>query len=638
MTDRSLSLISSILDAFIQDSEGQRLTNGQKYAVKAQIKNGFSKRFIPNEDEDAQGRSDAAWALFMKMNGWAGEVNHDFDQRINADESVLTCLNYAREALGFLNDNPPDLIQICKGLNPGPGSVADSFGNQIDTSWFGKLYENTRTASNSGVQKMVTSILSSHGLWASAEQHRVLVCELENEPPAVVGQDSIYFTVRKNAQIDRGCCKEPTDNMLLQKGTGDYLVRLLKDHLLLDITTQDNVNQRLAYYGSLGATAGGRVFCTIDGTSCSDTIVPNLVKYLLGPKWFSWLSSIRSPYVSYAVTPGDEPERIKLNMMSTMGNGFTFPLQTMIFSAIVLGVLRFYDYTEHDYGLVSKTGSTKTWGVFGDDIIVDEDVYDMVVSVLTACGIIVNPTKSFRGRDPFRESCGADYYHGYDVRPVFVQSLKTVQDRMSFLNRLVIWGYKHSIDLPNVCRVLVNSIPQSVRYPIPGREAVDSGIILSRTLFDAPWTARTVRSTAGRPPQEVERLLGLGSIDFIGNPMYDGFTYKRFVPQPNLVRKFKKITTVYGWDELVLSDDKLLAILAGALSTDGCVTIRSEVTRFNSRYGYTPSWGALTPSFNKRTFDCLTYGMKPWDIDVSRYSSMVSANYESYLERCYALV
>ena len=74
-------------------------------------------------------------------------------------------------------------------------------------------------------------------------------------------------------------------------------------------------------------------------------------------------------------------------MVSSMGNGFTFELMSLI----LLGVTRFYSANS---------------SVFGDDIIVPLDVAPEVVEAITGLGFLVNKRKSFFDGIT-RESCGA---------------------------------------------------------------------------------------------------------------------------------------------------------------------------------------------------------------------------------------
>jgi hypothetical protein len=89
-----------------------------------------------------------------------------------------------------------------------------------------------------------------------------------------------------------------------------------------------------------------------------------------------------------------------------MGNGFTFPLETLIFFSLAQACCE-----SEDYEKVS---------VYGDDIIVPVYAVPLLTKVLTSCGFLVNASKSFSS-GPFRESCGKDYLLGTDVRPCYIK-------------------------------------------------------------------------------------------------------------------------------------------------------------------------------------------------------------------------
>jgi hypothetical protein len=83
-----------------------------------------------------------------------------------------------------------------------------------------------------------------------------------------------------------------------------------------------------------------------------------------------------------------------------MGNGFCFPLETLIFAS----VCKLYSRPED-------------FSVYGDDIIVRQSVAQEVLKTLWAIGFRHNPDKTFL-QGQFRESCGADWFAGRDVRPL----------------------------------------------------------------------------------------------------------------------------------------------------------------------------------------------------------------------------
>jgi hypothetical protein len=228
---------------------------------------------------------------------------------------------------------------------------------------------------------------------------------------------SVMFTVPKNSEIDRVACKEPEINMYLQRACGIYFREQLKKRGRIDLQDQ-SVNRNLARLGSSGELD----LATLDLSSASDTVTESLVFELLPPAWVVTLNDVR---VKYTMVPG-ETKPTKLSMFSSMGNGFTFELESLIFFCLVRAVA----YWSSIRGRIS---------VYGDDIVCPNALAPRLVRVFAWFGFKVNPKKSFwTGR--FRESCGGHYYRGYDVTPFYLKSpMLNQQDLINQLNQLREW-------------------------------------------------------------------------------------------------------------------------------------------------------------------------------------------------------
>lgn len=230
-------------------------------------------------------------------------------------------------------------------------------------------------------------VLSDMPLWAGASPSTGdISC------PVAIHRGKIDF-VRKSAKTDRTISVEPMLNSMVQLGVGEYIAKRLRREGI-DITDQSR-NQRLAMSGSITGD-----LATLDLSSASDTVSSKLCESLLPLDWFLFLSKFRT---GMGVGP-DGP--VRLEKFSSMGNGFTFPLETLIFYALARGCV-----DDADHPSVS---------VYGDDIIVPTYAYDLLVKVLHCAGFLVNRRKSF-SRGPFRESCGKDYYAGTDIRPCYLK-------------------------------------------------------------------------------------------------------------------------------------------------------------------------------------------------------------------------
>lgn len=222
---------------------------------------------------------------------------------------------------------------------------------------------------------------------------------------------SVMFTVPKSSEIDRVACKEPEVNMFLQRGIGCYFRDRLKRIARIDLRDQ-TPNQMYAYEGS---TSRGRDLSTLDLSSASDSISESLVVELLPPAWFLLCNKVR---VKSTILPDGTVHQ--LNMFSSMGNGFTFELESLLFYAIARAVSNLLRNPE----LVS---------VYGDDLIVGTDVAPFLQRVLAWFGFKLNSKKSF-WKGKFRESCGAHWYSGHDVTPFYLR--KSMSHQTELINQL----------------------------------------------------------------------------------------------------------------------------------------------------------------------------------------------------------
>jgi hypothetical protein len=111
---------------------------------------------------------------------------------------------------------------------------------------------------------------------------------------------------------------------------------------------------------------------------------------------------------------------IELSKFASMGSALCFPMEAMVFLAVVfVGIEKALDRPVTMKDVKSLHGSVR---VYGDDIIVPTDYARDVVAALEAFGFKVNTNKSF-WTGLFRESCGAEYYQGVDVSVVRMRRL-----------------------------------------------------------------------------------------------------------------------------------------------------------------------------------------------------------------------
>lgn len=212
-----------------------------------------------------------------------------------------------------------------------------------------------------------------------------------------------FATVPKTALTDRSIGIEPSVNVFYQLGLGRTLRKRLRNATGWDLDRAQDIHRQVACESSASLR-----FATLDLSNASDTVCRNLVRVLVPPRWVEALESLRSP-----TTEMSDGKRVYLEKFSSMGNGFTFELETILFAAIVSSAL---SSAEPDAGTLGKD-----LFVFGDDIICPDWSVRCVTAALNFCGFTVNRDKSFSGNIPFRESCGGDFFGGVAVRPFYLK-------------------------------------------------------------------------------------------------------------------------------------------------------------------------------------------------------------------------
>jgi hypothetical protein len=285
------------------------------------------------------------------------------------------------------------------------------FSIATDKRWLGYLEDSYRTRFN-------------------IPKHRILDIEVFwSKVLKVVAGNRITF-VPKNAQTERSIAIEPAMNLMLQLGVDGFIRKRLK-RWDIDLDSQEK-NQVLAYRGS--TDHGDDSYITLDLAAASDSISLKLCEMLLPPAWYSYLCNLRSPKGRL------KQEVFEYNKISSMGNGFTFALESAIFASLCYGAIKVSR---------GKCNFRTDLCIFGDDIIVKKRDASRVIRALNNAGFQLNTEKSFMD-GPVRESCGADWILGKPVRPVFLDYTPTdVMELLVDLNRLkrilrLRWGIEKS--------------------------------------------------------------------------------------------------------------------------------------------------------------------------------------------------
>jgi len=346
------------------------------------------------------------------------------------------------------------------------------------------------------------------------------------EPRIVSG--NVLFTVPKNDVIDRVAAKEPDLNMFLQKSFGNQ-IRLLLRKKGVNLNDQTR-NQELARKGSIDGS-----LMTVDLSSASDSVTIELVRRVLPEDWFYYLDLVRSP-----VTSIDGETHVN-QMFSSMGNGFTFELESLLFYAITRATAYFHGVK----GVIS---------VYGDDIIAPTELYEPLLEALEHCGFKPNVDKT-HASGTFRESCGKHWDCGRDVSPFFIRRpFRQISDLILTLNQLTGWASR--------CGGIVD--PRYEEILLKYRKYVPEELWGGQDL-----TSRTSLVTGDSPRKEL-----VYPVETIPHNHVGGLLFWLFLAEP-------RETGSHGWD---------------ALTTDGSSPPRfarlrknrqwwTDVPVFLSRYG-----------------------------------------------------
>lgn len=357
-----------------------------------------------------------------------------------------------------------NLEKISKEIMTGPGASIGVEGSDF----YRKIAAGPLTGTRKSLFTLYQREISKYPLWLETEKIRSGHYGGFKE----VRGSRLSF-VPKTSGISRTICTEPLLNMLFQKGFGSCLETELLAKFGINLARQPGRNRILARIGSESGAFG-----TIDLSNASDSIGLGLLRLITPPYVLALMMEFRSAEVELP-----DGSSVPLHMVSSMGNAFTFPLQTMLFSCIVLGVYSALGITAY-----KPYHHRSNWGVFGDDIIVEAKAYDLVVNLLGRFGFTVNMDKSF-ATGPFRESCGADFLSGYDVRGIYCQTLRSKQDVYSLVNRLNVWSSNHEVPLSATVRYLLDESRVEI-LPIPPWDADTAGVKVPQSLLPLGELAR----------------------------------------------------------------------------------------------------------------------------------------------------
>jgi len=560
------------MESFLHDDLGSLppyLTSDMDLATarKVSLSKSLLKKYL---DGSSAGADQRALQKFLDCNKRCSEYRLSFDTSWDAE-----FVGRLSEELNITGNGPTldlDLSKLKDDLGLGPGA---NVGSQ-SYNFYTKLYDSKLTLTHKHLAQLYRAAIFDHPTRRNAEMLRFLV-----HGDRIVEGSRLSF-VPKTYEISRTICTEPTVNMLFQKALGEYISRWLMRVYGIDFTRQQDVNRRMALEGSMNGK-----FATIDLESASDSISMSLCDYVLPRSLTSWLNMSRSP-----VTILPDGGRVPLDMISSMGNAFTFPLQTLIFSAAVSTVYRMMDIKP-----CGLPGPRRNFSVFGDDIIVLKETYETVTRYLGFLGFRVNKEKSFNSGH-FRESCGEDYYRGHNIRGVYLTSLRTPSDIYSALNRLSRWSAKTGIVLPQLFSKLKSKLRKKI-FLIPFQFGDDQGLKVPFSYVQASKLAigkkHSFYALQARP-----YTVKLQQPSTSRDSVTLGLEYSNKLITRQGRQSSKRSSRV------LYNADGLLNSFVGGFIREGKILLRSDAATYQTRRYSCPNWDFVPMESHgfRAHFDC----------------------------------
>lgn len=237
------------------------------------------------------------------------------------------------------------------------------------------------------------------------------------------------ITVPKTQKTPRIIAIEPTAMQYMQQALARNLVEYLESEF---ISESGSIQSRNAAFGMIGfldqvpnqdmASRGSfdGSLSTLDLSEASDRVSYQHVRAMLAkyPHFREGVDATRSRKADV------RGKVIRLAKFASMGSALCFPMEAMVFLAIVFLAIEGRDHvrlTGKDFQ--EFVGRVR---VYGDDIIVPTEYATAVADYLDLFGFKVNVNKSF-WNGLFRESCGKEYYGGHDVSITRVRSVLPVR-------------------------------------------------------------------------------------------------------------------------------------------------------------------------------------------------------------------
>lgn len=341
------------------------------------------------------------------------------------------------------------------------------------------------TGASAGISSSYASAetKAEFGVMITPELAKALSCgdfdlnPLISAKPWCLIQGNLVTTVPKNMKTDRTIAMEPDINSLFQRAVGKRLRHCL---LRQGIDLRDQTsNQRACIQ------AYARRLATLDLKDASNSVLYFPIMQVLPDDWAALIDCTRSHKGTFssrkdAVCQPSDAEWFEYQMLSSMGNGYTFELESVMFFAICAAC---------------GVPQDQIW-VYGDDIIIPQSSVSLVTRVLSVFGFSVNTVKSFT-EGAFFESCGVYTFAGADVTPFKIKDLlHEDKDCITLANK--VRDYAHIFNHFNGCakwclptwQMCVSRIRPHVRKQCRGPRGLGQYLFVNRNEANVSYSRK----------------------------------------------------------------------------------------------------------------------------------------------------
>ncbi len=292
--------------------------------------------------------------------------------------------------------------------------------------------------------------------------------------------------VPKTQTSPRVIAIEPSHMQFKQQSVKDYVYTILEAHALTKHSirfVRQDVNQQLAYSSSID-----RRLATLDLKDASDRVHLHLVQRIFkNSGLLPYLEDARS---LHATLP--DGRNIVLFKYASMGSALCFPVEAMVFYTLIQSAMHQLDGRRPSSRSVREY--SRQIDIYGDDIIVPVEYADVVVNYLESYALKVNVSKSFK-KGFFRESCGADFFKGIPVNPIYAREIPHDNLRRWGAKELMSWTATADALYLRGCWQTAQSIrdllTRVVRRTIPKSRKLGSGLFFFSLLYSTGlrWNA-----------------------------------------------------------------------------------------------------------------------------------------------------